>query len=61
MGMGTGTLKTGNWDESLGNWTGAVEKVSLVRGAKWLEDMLVSFPAEKLKGPRGKGGISPTP
>lgn len=30
MGMGTGTLRTGNWNESLGNWTGAVEKVSLV-------------------------------
>lgn len=29
--------------------------------AKWLEDMLVSFPAEKPKGPRGKGGMSSTP
>ena len=29
--------------------------------AKWLEDILVSFPAEKPKGSRGKGGISSTP
>lgn len=52
-------FERGKWDGSFRSWEG-LWRASLVR-IKWLEDMLVSFPAEKPKGPRGEGGISSTP